>query len=345
MSFVPLSGNLRKLGEKGIKKTWKKRFFRQNQESPTRIYYYLSERASSEKGYINLEAAIGVLRTSDSSFNKTFCFQVNTPKRIYYLQAESESDVNYWIEGISKILKDLNTSQPSDSQMELELEHANNRITDLEIEAARYRKALHLTSSALGISPAQVLQYVEQGLSALPADVLQNNEQPNNQQPAPESAKTVSNDNPNDAPPPSSFYVNSEQQLPKAVEYENQSSNTITVEYENQPTSTSKQENQPIRYENQPASSSSTVEYENLDKEEKKQENPADCDSVLLSTFPAIVLYEYNARKPYELSLIPEETITVISKHENGWWLGYNQHNNQGYFPASYVSPTNEEDA
>lgn len=57
------------------------------------------------------------------------------------------------------------------------------------------------------------------------------------------------------------------------------------------------------------------------------------------SHFGAQVLFEYSARKNYELSISVNEVITVLSKHENGWWLGCNSKGVQGYFPGSYVRP------
>jgi hypothetical protein len=150
----------------------------------------------------------------------------------------------------------------------LELEHANNRIGDLELEAARYRRGLQLTCTELGISSADVLQCVEQGFSSLKGKM-----------------------------------------------------------------------NVPTRIEETPCVAV---------VEEGKNEEPVveeEEESFVLNTFPAVVLYEYSARKTHELSLIAEEKINVISKHENGWWLGVNSAGDQGYFPASYVRPLNEENA
>jgi uncharacterized protein (DUF2147 family) len=60
-------------------------------------------------------------------------------------------------------------------------------------------------------------------------------------------------------------------------------------------------------------------------------------DKQLKTTFGAQVLYDYNARKDYELTIHVNEIITVLSQHENGWWLGCNHAGKQGYFPGSYV--------
>lgn len=56
-SFVikNLQGVLKKMGVKGPRNTWKKRYFVQKSENPNRIYYYPSQSSTSEKGFINLE--------------------------------------------------------------------------------------------------------------------------------------------------------------------------------------------------------------------------------------------------------------------------------------------------
>ena len=50
-----MQGYLKKLGVKGPRKTWSKRFFIQKPDSPNRLYYYVNENSSSPQGYINLE--------------------------------------------------------------------------------------------------------------------------------------------------------------------------------------------------------------------------------------------------------------------------------------------------
>ena len=53
-----MQGYLKKLGVKGPRKTWSKRFFIQKPDSPNRLYYYVNENSSSPQGYINLEEGI-----------------------------------------------------------------------------------------------------------------------------------------------------------------------------------------------------------------------------------------------------------------------------------------------
>ena len=55
-------------------------------------------------------------------------------------------------------------------------------------------------------------------------------------------------------------------------------------------------------------------------------------------SFPAVVLYNYKAQQDFEMSIAHNEIITVLSKHPNGWWLGYKDDGQRGYFPSSYVS-------
>jgi len=68
-----------------------------------------------------------------------------------------------------------------------------------------------------------------------------------------------------------------------------------------------------------------------------KPDGAGDADKQVKTTFGAQVLYDYNARKDYELTIHVNEIITVLSQHENGWWLGCNHAGKQGYFPGSYV--------
>jgi len=48
--------------------------------------------------------------TADQSKKSTFSFQINTPRRIYYLQAESQENADYWTNGVNDILKTLGTN-------------------------------------------------------------------------------------------------------------------------------------------------------------------------------------------------------------------------------------------
>eukprot|EP01096_Ripella_sp_DP13-Kostka_P002710 TRINITY_DN13678_c0_g1_i1.p1 TRINITY_DN13678_c0_g1~~TRINITY_DN13678_c0_g1_i1.p1 ORF type:complete len:287 (+),score=127.23 TRINITY_DN13678_c0_g1_i1:30-890(+) len=90
------------------------------------------------------------------------------------------------------------------------------------------------------------------------------------------------------------------------------------------------------------------VEAPVVDRSDSEGESDSDDDTASATTtssadhFGAQVLYEYSARKHYELSVKVNEIITVLSKHENGWWLGCNREGKQGYFPGSYVRPLNQ---
>lgn len=62
-------------------------------------------------------------------------------------------------------------------------------------------------------------------------------------------------------------------------------------------------------------------------------------DSDKPKKFQATVLYDYTAQQDYEMTIKSGETIAVLSKHGNGWWLGATGDGKQGYFPGSYVEP------
>lgn len=208
--------------------------------------------------------------------------------------------MNYWIDGVSRILKRLNSAmEETDSQIGLQLEHANNRISDLEVEAARYRSALQLSATELGITTDEILRLVEQGVSSLADHV----------KPRPTSPSESNNE------------------APKSVE-------SVAPHVEEKKTETETSTNEPVKAEDK-------VEEEVVkDEVESSEDESEDDDNLAVDIsghFGAQVIYEYKARKNYELSISENEIITVMSKHENGWWLGCNHEGKQGYFPGSYV--------
>eukprot|EP01133_Synstelium_polycarpum_P004248 gene4248-4956_t len=91
----PLQGYLKKLGEKGIVKSYKKRWFLQ---SDTKLYYYEKEGDTNSYGYINLPDMLSV-KTIDSGF------ELSTPGRTYNFQVLKASDLNYWTEGLKEFKK------------------------------------------------------------------------------------------------------------------------------------------------------------------------------------------------------------------------------------------------
>lgn len=50
----------------------------------------------------------------------------------------------------------------------------------------------------------------------------------------------------------------------------------------------------------------------------------------------ARALYEYQATTSHELSLYPDQVISVFSKLDNGWWQGEVE-GRIGHFPSTYV--------
>jgi len=316
MSGEYLSGFLQKMGVKGPRKTWKKRFFIQKPDCPNRLYYYISEKSATPQGFINLEEAISVLKTTDTN-KKAGCFQINTPRRIYHLKADTDEEMNWWINGVSHVLRRLGSSSGDDSQIALELEQANNRISDLEAENGRFRTALETISREFHMSLDELLREAEKGgASNLSAGSQRASMQRASQEPSVSEEEIVlqSTESTNE---------------PDASEPEN-----TTTSQETEPEDTqdpAKEENK----EDTAAESEETVEG-------KKEESEESDDEVEVDTsghFGAKVRYDYTARKNYELSISVNETITVMSKHENGWWLGCNHEGKQGYFPGSYVVP------
>lgn len=94
MSNSSKTGWLYKQG--GRIKTWKRRWF---QISGTNIHYYAKQNAE-EKGFISLSEATDVCVAPECK--KQPALKVVTKKRIYYMQADTESDRNEWIEAFQK---------------------------------------------------------------------------------------------------------------------------------------------------------------------------------------------------------------------------------------------------
>ncbi|KAF2069975.1 hypothetical protein CYY_008701 [Polysphondylium violaceum] len=90
-----LQGYLKKQGEKGIVKSFKKRWF---QQKDTKLYYYDKEGDTQSYGFINLPDMTST-KTVDSGF------ELVTPTRVYVLQVLKPSDLNYWTEGLKEYKK------------------------------------------------------------------------------------------------------------------------------------------------------------------------------------------------------------------------------------------------
>lgn len=85
-------GSLTKLGDKVL--NWKKRDFLL---TPTTLEYFKPGDRKKSLGHIPLENA-KVEKAPKAE--KKYCLQVITPKRTFYLAAESELEMNEWIRAI-----------------------------------------------------------------------------------------------------------------------------------------------------------------------------------------------------------------------------------------------------
>lgn len=102
-----LRGMLQKLGDRGPLRTWKKRWFEQKVESPHIFYFDPNKRSAQPLGSIDLSLAVDIHPTADNMGLRKergeWVFQVDTPTRIYYLQASTEFDMQRWIAGMKAI--------------------------------------------------------------------------------------------------------------------------------------------------------------------------------------------------------------------------------------------------
>lgn len=256
---------------------------------------------------------------SGISGKRNFCFQINTPKRIYHLQADSEEKMKYWMEGINRILQKINNKDqpPTDSMTSKQLERAENRIEDLEEDVRQLRSGLELACKELKTTPENVMLAASQK-TPLKLSFRSNSVEEEEDVATPqEEAK---------AEEPKAEEPKAEE--PKAEEPKKEEPEAISVvEVAEAEEEVAKAE--PVVVE--AASDEAASDGESSDEE------PMDAGGK--DHFPAKVLYEYSARKTYELSVQVDEVITVLSKHENGWWLGCNRDGKQGYFPGSASAP------
>jgi hypothetical protein len=223
--------------------------------------------------------------------------------------------MSYWIDGINKAIKRISSAGgETDSQLLLQLEHSNNRISDLEVENAKYRRALQLASVELKFSAESILRLVEQGIGSLEGHLPKNE--------APSEGFSARNTSMHTLPSDENDYTSCLDSLLTT----NLTKQLSEMDFNSQPPPLTHEEDHP----------------EGNDSD-SSEETESEVDTS--AHFGAQVLYDYNARKNYELSIEVNEIITVISKHENGWWLGCNREGKQGYFPGSYVRPLLEEGA
>ncbi|KAM9965075.1 hypothetical protein ACTFIW_004876 [Dictyostelium discoideum] len=98
-----LSGYLKKQGDKGLVRSFKKRWFLQRD---TKLFYYEKEGDSEPYGFVNLPEMINV-KTVDSGF------ELATPSRVYVFQVFKPSDLTYWTEGLKEFKKYYQSLQNS----------------------------------------------------------------------------------------------------------------------------------------------------------------------------------------------------------------------------------------
>ncbi|KAK7492879.1 hypothetical protein BaRGS_00015826 [Batillaria attramentaria] len=57
-----------------------------------------------------------------------------------------------------------------------------------------------------------------------------------------------------------------------------------------------------------------------------------------------VALYDYKAQRSDELTIVRGDTILLLHKDSESWWMGEMEDGRQGYFPANYVAMDDEED-
>ena len=225
--------------------------------------------------------------------------------------------MNYWIEGVASIIRRLNNAPgETESQLTLELEQAGNRISDLETENTKLRRALQLAATSLDMTYDDIMQQTESGASTLRVPQKPKETEKSSQQ----QEETV--EDTNSKPAVQDTTVSNENDVSEHTE-EDKSANNEKQEKAEDPEPTNEEEE------------NSAQEDEVVDDEEEESESESEIDTS--GHFGATVKFDYEARKNYELSIKKGDIITVVSQHDNGWWLGCDGDGKQGYFPGSYV--------
>ncbi len=103
-----IKGWLEKKGEKGLVKSWKRRFFL---SAGTRLHYFEHEQdasagsSSSALGFIEMSSVLAV--GIDSKSTRKAVFTIVTPSRTYSLLASSEAAAAAWVEALERFVKDV----------------------------------------------------------------------------------------------------------------------------------------------------------------------------------------------------------------------------------------------
>ncbi|XP_071560404.1 uncharacterized protein [Temnothorax nylanderi] len=103
---------------------WRKRWFalRHSGELPGQYFleYYTDRRCRKLKGRIDLDQCEQVdagLRFENRKQKYQYMFNVKTPKRIYYLVAENEADMNKWVDAVCQVCGLKAYTQDEEQQM------------------------------------------------------------------------------------------------------------------------------------------------------------------------------------------------------------------------------------
>ena len=283
--------------------------------------------------------------------------------------------MEYWISGASKCLQKQSSDDNVNSQLPVQIEQAESRIADLETQNAKLKNVIDYISNQLKCSANDVMQSFELG-KALPLPHSNNNnnnsvnivEIREQKEEVKEEVKEIKEELKEEV---KEVQEVKEEAKEEAKEHAKEEVKEEVHEHKEQhhegEHEKKEEENKPEESpagvveekhhddeENRPpviiVTPSILEEKENKlnevdEKEKENEESDSDDDSENeedsqnSTHFGAQVLFEYTARKNYELSITANEVITVLSKHENGWWLGCNSKGVQGYFPGSYVRP------
>jgi len=323
-SVEKLEGHLYKQGESVIGplgKGFQKRWFTLRGNN---LFYYKSKSDVQEQGFINLAEAILCQETENKDRRE---FQVNTPKRIWILQAETEDNKKYWIGGINQVINSVREGTSSSAaQAEMRIETLENRLRDSEMLEKLLRRALTIAAGRLSVTTDSLIndaEHEEEGGSG--------SQQPSEQQQQIAAATSAvaavaAADVAATSSTASAVVETKPAEEPAAAPADNAESKN-----------------------NESSTAFSTTATETKNDESKTEEAKAAAAAAAvggpapakepMKRFKARVLYDYNAQQDYEMTVRVDEVITVLSKHGNGWWLGSSSDGKQGYFPGSYVEP------
>ncbi|KAL6062057.1 hypothetical protein QOT17_009401 [Balamuthia mandrillaris] len=110
----PLSGYLNKLGEKGLIKSWKKRWFTQKEN---RLYYFSSETDKTPNGFIDLAKALDFVDLNDdvAKGSKEEAFDIVCSDRTFHLQGLAPGSARRWVRELKawRLWYDWKASHPS----------------------------------------------------------------------------------------------------------------------------------------------------------------------------------------------------------------------------------------